>query len=177
MPRWAYRDAADPDPVPIPGAMMWSMKRVPRMITRRASAGDAAAIVEVYLASFSATYDFPLAHADDEVRGWVETRVIPGLETWVVEDGGEIVAMLALSGTMLEQLYVHPRRTGEGIGSGLMAVAKERRPEGLELWTFQVNDGARRFYARHGFEEVEWTDGSDNEEREPDVRCVWRPLP
>ena len=32
-----------------------------------------------------------------------------------------------------------------------MALAKERRPGGLELYTFQVNDRARRFYERHGF--------------------------
>ena len=30
-----------------------------------------------------------------------------------------------------------------------------------------------RFYERHGFTAVEWTDG-DNEEGEPDVRMVWR---
>jgi GNAT superfamily N-acetyltransferase len=54
-------------------------------------------------------------------------------------------------------------------------VAKEQRPAGLELWTFQVNESARRFYERHGFTEVEHTDGAGNEEREPDVRYAWRP--
>ncbi|WP_217170415.1 hypothetical protein [Streptomyces sp. AC512_CC834] len=28
---------------------------------------------------------------------------------------------------------------------------------------------------RHGFTAVEWSDGARNEEREPDVRYVWRP--
>ena len=32
---------------------------------------------------------------------------------------------------------------------------------------------ARRFYAREGFVEVDWTDGAGNEEHEPDVRCRW----
>ena len=42
------------------------------MITlRRANSDDAPAVAEVFLASFHATYDFPLAHTDDEVRGWV----------------------------------------------------------------------------------------------------------
>ncbi|GHD97675.1 hypothetical protein GCM10010339_00960 [Streptomyces alanosinicus] len=53
--------------------------------------------------------------------------------------------------------------------------AKERSPGGLSLWTFQVNKPAHRFYERHGFTAVESTDGSGNEEREPDVRYVWRP--
>jgi len=51
--------------------------------------------------------------------------------------------------------------------------AQARRPAGLELWTFQVNDGARRFYERHGFRAVEVTDGAGNEERQPDVRYAW----
>ena len=56
-----------------------------------------------------------------------------------------------------------------------MALAKERSPGGLGLWTFQVNKPAHRFYERHGFAVVRYTDGSDNEEREPDVRYEWRP--
>ena len=39
---------------------------------------------------------------------------------------------------------------------------------------FQKNEGARRFYERHGFTAVEWTDG-DNEEGAPDVRYRWTP--
>ena len=43
----------------------------------------------------------------------------------------------------------------------------------LTLWTFQANDGARRFYAREGFREVEFTDGAGNAEKLPDVRLEW----
>ena len=75
---------------------------------------------------------------------------------------------------MIDQLYVLPSRTGQGIGAALVAHAKRLRPDRLELWTFQSNLGARRFYARHGFTEVELTDGSGNEERAPDVRLRWR---
>ena len=44
---------------------------------------------------------------------------------------------------------------------------------GLQLWTFQVNEAARRFYERQGFVAAESTDGSGNEERSPDVRYTW----
>jgi ribosomal protein S18 acetylase RimI-like enzyme len=54
-----------------------------------------------------------------------------------------------------------------------VALAKELRPAGLQLWTFQVNTPACRFYERHGFVEAGRTDGSGNEEREPDVRYSW----
>jgi ribosomal protein S18 acetylase RimI-like enzyme len=48
-------------------------------------------------------------------------------------------------------------------------------PDGLQLWVFQKNVGARRFYERHGFRLVELTDGAGNEENEPDARYEWRP--
>ena len=43
----------------------------------------------------------------------------------------------------------------------------------LELWTFQANIGAQRFYMRHGFTEAERTNGAGNEEGLPDIRYVW----
>jgi GNAT superfamily N-acetyltransferase len=150
------------------------------MITlRRAVAADAPAVAEVFLTSFHATYDFPLAHTDDEVRGWVRDRLVPTMETWVAVDealeGAPVVALMVVEPGHLEQLYVAPGRHGSGIGRQLVDVAKERSPGGLSLWTFQVNARARRFYERNGFVAVELGDGSTNEERQPDVRYEWLP--
>jgi ribosomal protein S18 acetylase RimI-like enzyme len=74
---------------------------------------------------------------------------------------------------MVEHLYVKPDAQRAGIGSTLLDAAKARRPAGLRLWVFQRNEGARAFYAKHGFAEVERTDGAANEEREPDVLLAW----
>jgi GNAT superfamily N-acetyltransferase len=139
---------------------------------RRATVDDAEAIGDVFLESFHATYAFPLAHTDDEVRAWVGERLIPNDEVWVAVDGDAIVAMMALAPGWLKQLYVAPGRLGEGIGGVLLALAKQRQPAGLELWTFQVNARARRFYESHGFIAVEETMDS-NQEHQPDVRYVW----
>ena len=145
------------------------------MITlRRATAEDAPTVAEVFLASFHATYAFPLAHPDDEVRGWIRDRLVPTQETWVAVDGEQVVGMMAITPGHLEQLYIAPDRLGEGIGRRFVDLAKERSTAGLDLWTFQVNDRARRFYERNGFVPVEFTDG-DNEERQPDVRYEWSP--
>ena len=152
-------------------------RTLPGVSIRRATATDASAVADVYLDSFGATYDFPLAHPEDEVRAWIRQHVVPELETWVADAGGPVVGFVALSGVAVEQLYVRPDHTRHGIGSLLLRQAQARRPRGLELWTFQVNRGARRFYAGHGFTEVEWTSGADNEEGQPDVRLVWRPEP
>ena len=153
----------------------------PQMLTiRRALPTDAKDIATIYLASFGATYDFALAHSDAEIRDWIAGHVIAELETWVAEEAAEpgdteVVGYIVLSSMEAIQLDVKSGRTGEGIGSQLMDQAKAQRPDGFELWTFQVNSGARRFYERHVFEAVEFGDGSHNEEGQPDVRLVWRP--
>jgi GNAT superfamily N-acetyltransferase len=142
---------------------------------RRAVPADAPAVADVYLAAFYATYDFRLAHTDDEVRGWLADEVIPRMETWVAEEDGRVIAMMVLDEAGIGQLYVDPPWHGRGIGSRLVELAKKRRPDGLELYTFQVNERARRFYEWHGFAVVTLGDGSGNEERQPDVLYRWRP--
>ena len=142
---------------------------------RPAAATDAGDVADVYLASFHATYDFPLAHTDEEVRGWIRDVIGAG-GTWVAVDAlGAIVGMMALEPGVLDQLYIRPDRLGEGIGRRLLELAKDRSPDGLSLYTFQVNNRARRFYERNGFMAEWFGDGSTNEERQPDVRYVWRP--
>lgn len=145
---------------------------------RRATPDDAPGVAEVFLRSFHATYDFPLAHADDEVRAWVRDRLVPQMETWVAVDDAEperVLGFATVEPGRLAQLYVDPDRLSEGIGRRLLEKAKERQPGGLHLWTFQVNDRAKRFYERNGFEVVRLGDESNNEERQPDVLYAWRP--
>jgi GNAT superfamily N-acetyltransferase len=96
-------------------------------------------------------------------------------EVWVAERDGHVVGFAALGAGWLDHLYVDPEAQNAGIGTTLLEHAKRLQPGGLQLWTFQRNDGARRFYERHGFLEVERTDGSGNMEQEPDARYEWRP--
>jgi GNAT superfamily N-acetyltransferase len=114
----------------------------------------------------------PPVHRDDDVRDWFSSIVLPRGEVWVIEADGGLVALLVLEGAWIEQLYVDPERTGQGLGSRLVERAKELRPRGLELWTFQSNTAARRFYERHGFVAIETTEGA-NEEGAPDVHYRW----
>jgi GNAT superfamily N-acetyltransferase len=146
------------------------------VIIRRATDDDAEATATMWLRSRTvALPTVRLAHSDEAVRGWFRTVVIPQHDTWVADAAGAIVGVLVLKGQFVEQLYLDPDWRGRGIGDRMVALAKTRRPEGLELWTFQVNGPAQRFYERHGFRPVERTNGADNEEREPDIRYAWSP--
>ena len=115
----------------------------------------------------------PSVHDDESIAGFVRNKMIPSFETWVAIEGDVIIGLLALEDDWVNQLYLLPGRTGEGIGSELLSLAKDRRPAGLQLWAFQSNTRAVAFYGRHGFVAEAWTDG-DNEEGAPDVRLVWR---
>lgn len=141
---------------------------------RRAEAADAPAVAEVWLRSF-ATLGVRRAHSADEVHAWFAGFVVPQLETWVSVADGSITGLLVLDGPELAQLYLDPDWRGHGLGDRFVALAKRERPDGLELRTFQVNGPALRFYRRHGFTEVEWSDGGANEEGEPDVKLAWSP--
>jgi GNAT superfamily N-acetyltransferase len=86
---------------------------------------------------------------------------------------GEIVAFSAVKEGWLDHLYVVPPEQGRGIGGALLQRAMSENPGGLSLWAFVANHRAIAFYERAGFVEALRTDGSGNEEREPDVQMRW----
>ena len=103
-------------------------------------------------------------------------------EVWLAEENGRLLGFLAVARSerhgweVLEKLYVEPEAQNRGVGTALLDQAKALRPDGFVLWVFQRNEGARRFYERHGFELVKLTDGAENMEREPDALYRWSPL-
>ena len=93
-----------------------------------------------------------------------------------------IVGCMVLEGNDLDQLYVHVDYQRNGIGSQLIALAKQQSPSGLELYTFQLNTQAQAFYKQHGF--IEQARGvaspndnpwADNAEQLADIKFVWSP--
>ena len=144
---------------------------------RQARPHEASALARLHLAARRAAVPAmpPPVHGDAETRAWFDDLLQgAGHEIWVAERAGAVVGYLVLEGPgWLHSLYVRPELTGHGIGSVLIDVAKGLRPSGLQLWVFETNVRAQRFYRRHGFAEVERTDGADNEERAPDIRMAW----
>jgi len=92
---------------------------------------------------------------------------------WVrVAEDGVIRGFLAREGDYVHALYVARGSRGAGIGRTLIDDARRRCGQ-IELHTFLANAGARRFYSKLGFKEVETSDGANNDEGLPDVRLIW----
>ena len=88
-----------------------------------------------------------------------------------------MISFLAREGDEVRLLYTHPDHIGNGAGSLLLNAAKDKAASYLELWCFQANIKARKFYEAHNFLPVEFTDGARNEEKTPDVRYRWERKP
>ena len=93
-----------------------------------------------------ADYDAAVAHAD----------------TWVADDGGQIVGLLILvpgdDHVLVENVAVDPGRQGEGIGRALLAFAEQRAAElgvrEMRLYTHVLMTENIALYQRAGYVET-----------------------
>jgi GNAT superfamily N-acetyltransferase len=143
---------------------------------RRAAAFDADAIANVYYTSFRLLTFLPMLHTIEEHQWFISNVTLKECEVTIAEDEGGIVAFLARQGEEVRLLYTRPDRIGMGAGTQLINAAKASGIGALELWCYQANERARRFYEARGFHAIRFTNGADNEEQMPDVRYRWEPL-
>lgn len=161
---------------------------LPTLALRPARPDDAPAVADLLIGVRQAFMPYaPLAHADDDVRAWVRSVLLPAGGVSVLAGPGPapttagaaptaasaVLAVMATSddGTCrwIDQMAVAPAWVARGLGSRLLAHALATLAPPVRLYTFQANTGARRFYERHGFVAIASSDGQHNEERCPDV--------
>ena len=137
---------------------------------RQANDGDIVPVARLFGAVRAACLPYlPDLHTPEEDLAFFRERVFRECEVWIA---GAIDGFIAFRAGWVDHLYVAPERQRAGIGGALLAQAM-RSHSPLRLWTFQKNVRAIEFYAARGFREIERTDGSGNEEREPDVLLEW----
>jgi ribosomal protein S18 acetylase RimI-like enzyme len=143
---------------------------------RSARFDEAEAIADVLIDSRREAMPWlPALHSREEAISYFAGHVLGHEEVLVAEMNELVVGFMALEGDHVDHLYIAPSFQRRGIGDKLLAMAKELRPRGLTLWTFERNARARRFYEARGFVASVFTDGWRNEEREPDVLYKWVP--
>ena len=111
-------------------------------------------------------------HTSDEDRSYFGEHVFQKCEVWGALDNTRLIGIIAFREGWIDHLYVLPNAQGHGVGTALLDVAKSAFSP-LHLWTFQRNAQARRFYETRGFVLIKETDGTTNEEKEPDALYRW----
>jgi GNAT superfamily N-acetyltransferase len=140
---------------------------------RPASPSDADPVAVVARRSREAAMPWlPDLHTPDEDLAFFASQLATH-HAWVALVDGRVAGFGIAGEGWLHHLYVEPQLRGRGLGSALLVEAKQVYPVGLYLWVFERNHAARSFYAARGFVDVKRTDGSGNEEKEPDVLMRW----
>ena len=141
------------------------------MILSPATPDDAAPLAQIMGDWLRSTGWIPVLHDRAADLGFV-TRMIASHRVLVARTP-DPSGFIAVKQGDIAGFYVTQTRRSTGIGKALLDAVKDGEPR-LALWTFQANTRAIAFYSREGFDELERTDGSGNEERLPDVRMIWR---
>lgn len=144
------------------------------MLIRKALIEDAESVVQILRESRLAYLPFAKPqHSLEGDRRWAREKLIPTGDVVILSLDGVDAGVLATSVSdeigWIDQLYLAPGYVGQGYGSALLNHALGVLPKPIHLWTFQENDKAIRFYERHGFTAIKYTNGEDNEEQCPDV--------
>ena len=135
-------------------AQMGDVKEIQKLLTNFANRGDmlSRSLSELY----ESLRDFYVSVEGDKLLGTAALHIV-----W---DNLAEVRSVAVS----------EDAGRKGIGSLLLAHARALSPEGLWLYTLQVNLNARTFYEKHGFKIAE-LGISPPPESEPDIKYIWKP--
>jgi GNAT superfamily N-acetyltransferase len=88
----------------------------------------------------------------------------------------QLSGFIGIESGWVNHLYIHSNFQNQGVGKALLDFAKKMYPNELQLWVFEDNKNAIRFYEREGFVLDLKRDAlqTDNEENLPDRRYLWK---
>ena len=113
------------------------------------------------------------AHTLGEARLFFRGGILAQCRVFVAAQAQRRLGLVAIEGEWIRQFAVFAPFRRRGIGSALLARARECSPARLRLYTFQRNTAARAFYDHHGFNVVAFGT-SPAPEHEPDVEYLWQ---
>lgn len=144
---------------------------------RRLTGDDVDAVADIYRKSFGQRLPW-LSGVDtrEEDRLFFRKTVFPHCALWGAIDNGSIIGFAAVRDIWLDHLYVLPEFQSRGVGSMLLRHCQAQAGE-LQLWTFQQNCGASRFYEAHGFDLIRTTENPESNDKEPDALYHWKRAP
>ena len=128
--------------------------------------------VKMWRASMEKALGVKDHHSWEEQLNYLKTIMKEYRGYLVIEKSSDkVIGMMAVGGSELDQLYIHVNYQGIGIGTQLINLAKELSPGKLQLFTFEVNKKAQRFYEKHGFTVIQR--GIESQSGMADIRYEW----
>ena len=115
---------------------------------------DEDAAVALWLRAWDAAYpELDFAERLDWWRERWRTELVKSVDIVIAQTSNEVVGFVTVDPRTgyLDQIAVAPEHWASGVGSALIAVAKELSPTGLELDVNTDNARALRFYDKQGF--------------------------
>ena len=128
-------------------------------------------VVQLWRISFQSGVGVAPMHTMQQQRDYLLEKVLPHFTVCVALVAGRVVGFVAASNECIDQLYVHTEYQRRGIGSRLLAWAKNNSGGHLYLYTFERNIGAQRFYEAQGFQIV--ARGFEQQWQLADIRYEW----
>lgn len=140
---------------------------------KKAVYGDSDMIFEVFSKARKEMSYLPQIHTEDETKNFIKNLCQKNTYKALVD--GRVVGFINIENNFLNHLYILPGSQNMGIGKRLLDFAKEVSLQGLNLWVFEKNKDAIKFYEREGFKLIQKRDKkmADNEEKLPDRKYFW----
>ena len=141
---------------------------------RDGSTSDADQLTTLFLRSRAHAMPWlAISHDEPSTRWWMEHCVLVEQRVRVVHHDDQLLGFTASVDGWLHHLYVDTDHQDQGIGRMLLDDAQFSSHASLSLRVFTRNYHARRFYEAAGFTVAGGSDGSGNEEQEPDLIYIW----
>ena len=121
---------------------------------RRATPNDLNRIAEIEVFNYRLKF-YPIFLDDEFYFGELQVpnvarRYSDSMEDIRVWDDGVVKGFILVQDGEVKKLFVEPVLQGQGIGARLLEYAVEHMGANT-LWALEKNEGAIRFYQRHGF--------------------------
>lgn len=116
---------------------------------RKFKTDDLEQVMELWLATNISAHDFISAKYWHANYALVK-KMLPQANIWVYEKNNEIWGFIGLQDTYIAGIFVADKAQGKGIGSELLAKAKQQKSQ-LSLAVYAKNERALNFYQRADF--------------------------
>ena len=94
--------------------------------------------------------DFVAEHTPQRQAEYLRREMAAGKQVFMLVDE-EIVGVVSIQGSLIENLYVHPSFWRCGYGSALLMHAQSHCIGTPSLWILSSNTPAKRLYEKHGY--------------------------